>query len=116
MKEYSRFPAVLAYLPVIGWLYVYFSKRNNVLAIYHLKQSIGLILFLIATFVGWVVIAWLIAWIPYMVALSAALFAIVFAAYLYGFVATIMGVINALRYRMVPLPGFGRRAERLPIG
>jgi uncharacterized membrane protein len=116
MSRPSRLPAVLAYLiPVIGWLYVLFFQRKNELAIYHLRQAIGLLLFLVATLIGWAVIAWILAWIPFMASLSAALFAIVIAAYLYGVVAWILGLINALSNRAVPLPLFGQWADRLPI-
>ncbi len=116
MSRLSRLPAVLAYLlPVIGWLYVLFFQRKNILAIYHLRQSIGLFLFLAGTMAGWAAIAWVLAWIPYMAALSMALFTIVIAAYLYGIVAWILGLINALSNRLAPLPWFGRWANRLPI-
>ncbi len=114
MSTPSRFPAVIAYLfPVIGWLYVFSFQRKNTLAMYHLRQSIGLFLFLLATLIGWAVVAWILAWIPYMGALSAALFTMVIAAYLFGLVAWIWGLINALSKRAVPLPGFGQWAERL---
>ena len=67
MSKPSRLPAVLAYLiPVIGWLYVLFFQRKNELAVYHLRQSIGLFLFLIGTLFGWTVIAWVLTWIPLM--------------------------------------------------
>ena len=116
MSRPSRLPAVLAYLvPVIGWLYVLFFQRKNSLAVYHLKQSIGLVLFLVATTAGWAVIAWALAWIPYMAVLSIALFAIVIVAYLYGIVAWILGLSNALSARLAPLPLFGQWASRLPI-
>ena len=116
MSRASRVPAALAYLvPVVGWLYVFFFQRKNILAIYHLRQSVGLVLFLIGTMVGWAVIAWLLAWIPYMAILSIALFAIVIAAYLFGVVAWILGLINALSNRLDPLPLFGQWASRLPI-
>jgi uncharacterized membrane protein len=108
---------VVAYLiPIFGWLYVFFFQRKNSLAVYHLKQSIGLVLFLVATIVGWAVVGWALAWIPYMAALSIALFTVVIAAYLYGIVALILGLSNALSARPVPLPLFGQRASRLPIG
>jgi len=111
-----RFPAVVAYLiPILGWPYVYFFQRNNAFALYHLKQSIGLFLFLVATMTGWVVIAWVLAWIPYMGAVGAALFTLVIAAYLFAIVAWVLGLINAVSGRMVPLPGFGQLANRLPI-
>jgi len=116
MNRSSRLPAVLTYLvPVIGWLYVMFFQRKNSLAIYHLKQSIGLVLFLVATTACWALIGWVMAWIPYVAVLSIALFAIVIIAYLYGCVAWILGLSNALRARPAPLPLFGEWASRLPI-
>ena len=116
MNRPSRLPAVLTYLiPVIGWLYVIFFHRKNSLAVYHLKQSIGLVLFLIVTTTGWAAVGWVMAWIPYLAVLSIALFAIVIVAYIYGGVAWILGLSNALRDRPVPLPLFGEWANRLPI-
>jgi uncharacterized membrane protein len=61
------------------------------------------------------VIAWVLAWIPYMGAVAAALFTLVIAAYLFGIVAWVLGVINAATKRVVPLPAFGQWASRLPI-
>ena len=115
MSTDSRLLAVLAYIPIIGWLYVFFFQRKNLLAVYHLKQSIGLFLFLVAAMAVWAVVAWILAWIPYMAVFSIALFTMVIAAYLYGIVAWILGVINALGNRLIPLPVFGRWANRLPI-
>jgi len=116
MNRPSRLPAVLTYLvPVIGWLYVIFFQRKNSLAIYHLKQSIGLVLFLVTTTASWFAVAWVMAWIPFMDILSIALFAIVIVAYLYGCVAWILGLGNALSARPTPLPLFGEWASRLPI-
>jgi uncharacterized membrane protein len=114
-EEYSRLAAVIAYLPVIGWLYVYFAGRSNKLAMFHLRQSVGLVLFLLGTMAAWIVIAWLLAWIPFMAALSAALFAIVLGAYIFGAFAWLMGIANAGRHNFTPLPGFGNWAEELPI-
>jgi uncharacterized membrane protein len=116
MSRPSRLPAVLAYLiPVVGWLYVFFFQRKNPLAVYHLRQSIGLFLFLAGALAGWAVVGWILAWIPYMTVLSMALFTLVIAAYLFGMLAWILGLINALNNRLNPLPGFGRWANRLPI-
>lgn len=116
MSKPSRFPAVIAYLvPVIGWLYVFIFQRKNPLAMYHLRQSIGLFLFLIMAIVGWAFVAWILAWIPYMGAVGAALFGLVIAAYMFGVVVWLLGMINALRERISPLPGFGNWASRLPI-
>lgn len=112
----SRISALLAYLPIIGWLYVYFTQSKNAFAMFHLRQSIGLFIFLVGTFIGWVIIAYVLALIPYVIVISMALFAIVIAAYAYGFVLWIMGMLNALRNLAQPLPGIGKRANRLPIG
>ncbi len=115
MSETSRVPAVVAYLPVVGWLVVYLFARKNPLAIFHLKQAIGWCLFLLGALIGWAVVAWILAWIPYMGAVGIALFTLVIAAYLFGAVAWVMGVIQALRKHASPLPVFGKRANRLPI-
>ena len=116
MNRPSRLPAVLAYLiPVIGWLYVLFFQRKNSFAVYHLRQSIGLCLFLLGALAGWAAIAWVLAWIPYAAVLSIALFAIVIAAYVFGVLAWILGLVNALSDRLAPLPLFGQWASRLPI-
>ena len=116
MNTSSRLSAVIAYLiPVLGWLYIFFFQRRNSLALYHLRQAIGLVLFLIVTLLVWGLVSWLLAWIPYLDILGIALFALVMGAYLYGFVAWLFGIYNALRDRESPLPLFGRLASRLPI-
>ena len=117
MKVPSRLPAVLVYLvPFVGWLYVFLYQRKNGLALFHLRQAMGLFLFLVTILVGWAVIAWLLVWIPYFGALSAALFTMVIAAYLFGILAWILGIVNALRNRMAPLPGISRWVRFVPIG
>ena len=116
MKTSRRFPAFIAYLlPVIGWLIVVLFYRKNPFAMFHLRQAIGLFMFLLIMFGGWAVVAWVIAWIPYMAALSAALFTMVIVSYIYGVVIWIMGMRNALNERVVYLPVFGRIANQLPI-
>ena len=116
MNTSSRLAAVLAYLlPVLGWLYVFFFQRKNSLALYHLRQAIGLVVFLVVTLVAWAVVGWLLAWIPYLDILSIALFALVVSAYLFGIVAWLFGIYYALADRESPLPLFGRFASRLPI-
>jgi uncharacterized membrane protein len=116
MNMSSRLPAVLVYLlPVLGWLYVFFFQRRNSLALYHLRQAIGLVVFLIVTVIVWAVVGWLLAWIPYLNVLSIALFALVVGVYLYAIVAWLIGIFNALSDRESPLPLFGQWASRLPI-
>ncbi len=116
MNKTSCLPAALNYLlPVVGWLYVFFFQRKNSAAMYHLRQALGLVLFLLTVTAGWAVVAWFLAWIPYMAILGIALFTIVIAAYFYGVIAWILGLINALSNRQTPLPLFGQWARRLPI-
>lgn len=141
MNTSSRLPAVLAYLlPVIGWLYIYIFQRQNSAAMYHLRQAIGLCLFLGATLAGWAVLAWLLAVVPaiadyflqplasqapvigtlldilhFLPLVGLALFTVVIAAMFFGVVAWILGLTHALSNREVPLPLFGHRASRLPI-
>jgi uncharacterized membrane protein len=103
----------VAYVPVIGWAYVLLAEQQNALAMFHVKQSIGLIVFLIVSFVAWVVIGWLISWIPYGFLVANALFTFVIAAFIYGIVAWFIGIISALRGRAVLLPLFGPYANRL---
>lgn len=111
----SRLAAVIAYVPVIGWLYVFALQRQNPLAMYHLRQSIGMVLFLIAVAVGWALVAWLLAWIPFAFILGIALFALVIAAYFYSVVLLLIGLRNALTAKLTPLPIFGEWASHLPI-
>ena len=115
MSNASPVSAFIAYIPIIGWLYVYFLQRKNAFAVFHLRQSVGLILFLIGIFVVWAVVAYLLALIPYMAVISVALFTIVMAFYMFGIVALIMGMVNALKNKATPLPFFGQWANRLPI-
>jgi hypothetical protein len=62
MNKSSRLPAILAYLvPVLGWFYMFFFQGKNFLAMYHLRQSIDLVLFLATTVVSWGVVGWLLA-------------------------------------------------------
>jgi uncharacterized membrane protein len=116
MSDSSRLSAVIVYLlPIVGWVYVYLFQRNNTFAIFHLRQVVGLVLVLVGALVAWAAAAWVLAWIPLMSVVGVALFGLVMIVYFYGAVAWIIGLINALRNRSTPLPGFGQWADRLPI-
>ncbi len=82
MSKPSRVPAVLAYLPCHRLVVRAYFQRRNRLAVYHLRQSIALCLFLIAVLVIWAVVAWItgLGSVPVVIG-SIALFAIVIAAY-----------------------------------
>lgn len=113
----QRISAFLAYLlSVVGWLFVIFFDRKSVFSVFHLKQSIGLLLYLIGVTLGWIISAWILALIPYAGGLTAAmLFSLVIAAYISGFVIWVVGMVNALRGEMNLLPLVGRLSNRLPL-
>src|SRR5690349_5064377 len=115
MNSTSRVSAVLAYIPIIGWIYVLTTQRKNGFAMFHLRQSIGLVLFLIGVFVGWAIVFWLLSWIPIGDIVGIVLFTLVISAYLYGVLALVLGLINAASNKVAPLPFFGQWANRLPI-
>ncbi len=113
----SRIDAFLSYLLVlIGSAYVLIFNRRDNFARYHANQSLGLLLFCVGVFGGWVVIAWVVALIPVAgPALAVSLFALVIAAWIFAVVAWINGMVNALNGVVSPLPMIGRWIEGLPF-
>ena len=111
----AKYFALGAYLfSFVGALYVLFARRNDKLAVYHARQSLGLALFALAAFIVWVVLAWLLTWIPYVgFILGMALFSLVIAAYLVLFGSCLAGMKSALHEKMQPVPIFGNVASRL---
>jgi len=116
MDRSQRLSAFIAYLlPVIGWIFLGFFQNKNQFARFHMRQSVGLFLFLILVTAGWGVVTWLLAWIPYAVVLGFALFSLPLAAYIFGVIAWVLGMVNALSGRIVYLPIFGSFANSLPL-
>ena len=111
----SRLAAVIAYIPIVGWLYVWLLHRRDVFVVFHLKQAVGLVVFLVGAFVGWAAITWLLGWIPFAFILGNALFALVIVAYVFGAFAWIGGMVNAAHGRVALLPVFGRMANRIRL-
>ena len=111
----SRWLACVAYIPVLGWIYIMIFRRQDEFAMFHARQSIGLVLFLIIVFLVWVAAGWLIAWIPFGMIVNVLLFTIVLTALGCGVIAWIMGIVYALQGRVAFLPIFGRMANRLPF-
>lgn len=110
----QRILAFLAYLLfVLGWLIALVFGRRSRFAVYHAKQSIALALFLVAVMTGWIVFAWLTAWIPSLFIVGIAAFSLVIAAAIFGVIAWLLGMRNALRGQMEPLPIVGGWARRL---
>jgi uncharacterized membrane protein len=110
----QRILAFLAYLLfVFGWLIALLFGRRSRFAVYHAKQSMVLALFLVAVMIGWGVFAWLTAWVSSLFIVGIAAFSLVIAAAIFGVIAWIFGMVNALRGRMAPLPIVGGWARRL---
>ncbi|MEE4256222.1 MAG: hypothetical protein V2I47_04220 [Bacteroidales bacterium] len=83
--------AVISYLTLIGWIiaFVLYQNDKSELAIYHLRQSLGLVI------IG--AIGWVIFWIPIIGWLAAIFF----------FVLWLMGLIYAAQGEMKPVPLLG---------
>lgn len=114
MHKPARLPAFLAYLLLIfGWLYVFLWHRDNRLAVYHVKQSIALVVAAVGTIIGWAVIAWLISWIPFGAILGAASFSLVIAVYVLIVIDWIIGMVYAWQAKTKPVPVLGRLALRI---
>ena len=113
MESSERFSAFIAYLPVIGWIYVLLLKRQDPLPMFHVRQSIGLFMFLAASFAACVVVTWALGLIPFGFMIGIALFTMVITAFIFGIVAWVTGIIHALQGRMVLLPLFGKMANSI---
>ena len=98
-------------------LIAYFANRSEAESAWLLGYSkgrlaIGLV-FLLVVFAGWVLLAWVSVWIPYGFTFGIALFNVVIAAFIFGAVMWVKGMINALSGRMSLLPLFGQMANRI---
>ncbi len=111
----SRIFAVLAYLlSVPGALGVLLLRRQDRLAAYHAKQSLGLALLGALAFLTWAIIGWIVAWIPYIgFLLAVALFALVISAIFVLCGCWLVGLKFALHGTMQPLPVVGGLIARL---
>jgi uncharacterized membrane protein len=105
----SKYLAFFAYLfSAIGAAFVLLTRRNDRLAVYHAKQSLGLLIVAVGVLLSWIVVGWVLAWIPYVGFIFAmALFALVIAAYIALIVCWFMGMHYALDEKMQPVPLVG---------
>ena len=118
MTEPARLPAALAYIPLIGWVYVLIFQRKNPLAVFHLRQSIIIVLSALVAGIAWAVFGWVIGLVPLLgPLLGIASFGLVIAAAIYLLVMWVSGMIYALQGKMqpLPIPVTGRWVDRLPI-
>ena len=116
MNEPQRLPAFIAYLlPVIGWVYLGIFQSKNRFARFHMRQSMGLFLFVILITLAWGIVTWLLAWIPYAFVLGIALFTLPLVAYVFAAIALMIGMVNALTLRENGLPLIGGYSNRIPL-
>ncbi len=99
MENSQRISAVIAYIPVIGWLYVLFAQRKDEFALFHLRQSIGLVIGLVVSVLAWGVVAWVLSWIPFGDVIGIALFTLVICVWIVAVIALVIGLVNAARGR-----------------
>ncbi len=116
MDRSQRVLAFIAYLlPVVGWIYLWLFHSKDPFVRFHLRQAVGLFLFLILILLGWGVITWILAWIPYAFVFGIALFSLPVAAFVFGVIAWVIGMVHALRRQETYLPLIGGYSSRLPI-
>ncbi len=117
MNKSERRAAFLSYLlGVPGCLYVLTVRRQDSLARYHAKQSLGITIVAAAVPIVWVIVAWVAAWIPLVgPPVAAASFSLVIATYVLLVVCWIVGMICALQAKVRPVPVVGRWAARIPV-
>lgn len=115
MNNSQQFSAVIAYIPVIGWLYVLFAQRRSELAVFHLRQSIGLVIGMVFSVLAWGVVTWVLTWIPFGNVIGIALFTLVITVWIVAVIALVIGLVNAARGRMDQLPFFGGFAKWVPL-
>ena len=113
MDTSQRISAVIAYIPVIGWLYVLFAQRKSGFAVFHLRQSIGMAIGIIGSLLAWAAVSWVLTWIPFGDVVAVALFALVLTVWIIAAIALVVGIVNAARGRMNQLPFFGGIANWL---
>ena len=80
---------------------------------FHVRQSIGLFVFLAACFAAWAVLTWVLGWIPFGFMVGIGLFTMVIVAFFFGIVAWVIGIMHSLQGRMVILPLFGKMANSI---
>jgi uncharacterized membrane protein len=111
MDNSQRISAVIAYIPVIGWLYVLFAQRKNEFAVFHLRQSVGLVIGVIGSLLAWGVVAWVLTWVPFGDVIGVALFTLVLTVWIIAVITLVVGMANAARGLRNQIPFFGTFAR-----
>ena len=102
----SKTIAWVSYITIIGWIVAYVNHNNSVvkssLAIFHLRQSFGL---MVVYFGVWIVSFMLMFIIPF-------LGTVIWLLYVIVFVFWIIGLINAINGEEKPLPAIGLQFQQ----
>lgn len=100
--------AIISYLTIIGWViaYVMYNNNKSQLAIYHLRQS----LFIMLTGFAFYIVQTMLVIIPY---LGWLISLILIPVGLVLFIFWIMGLIYAINGEEKPIPLIGAKAQQL---
>lgn len=100
--------AIISYITIVGWViaYVQLSKNKTQLAVFHIRQS----LFLMLCAFGICIVQMLVAFIPYLGWIISLSLGLIMLGFL---VLWIIGLINAISGEQKPLPIFGNKAQDL---
>lgn len=105
--------ALVSYIfPPIGWLISFFSykgQEQNSLVSYHLRQSFGLFLTLVAYFIVYYILVIIFALIS--PTIGAIIAMVLYLGFLGIFVLMIIGIINGAKGEEKPLPLIGKMFE-----
>ena len=91
------------------------DKTPRSFAMFHVRQSIGVFIFLAAAFTAWAVLTWVLSWIPFGFIVGIGLFTMVITVFLFEIVIWVIGIVYALQSRVVLLPVFGEIANKIHI-
>lgn len=103
--------AIISYLTIVGWVIALVMNSNNKsqLAIYHIRQS----LFIMLVGIAFYIVQTMLLFIPY---LSWLISLLLFPVGLALFVLWVMGLISAINGEEKPIPIVGEKAQQLLCG
>lgn len=103
--------SIISYITIVGWMiaYIRLSKSKSPLAVFHIRQS----LFLMLCAFGVCVAQMLFAFIPYLGWIISISLSVVLIGFL---ILWIIGLINAINGEQKSLPIVGNRAQDLLKG
>ncbi|MDR6784946.1 putative membrane protein [Pedobacter africanus] len=100
--------AIISYITIIGWIisYIQYGNNKSQLAIFHIRQSLFLMLCMFFT----AIVQMLFAFTPYLGWIISTSFSLVMLGFL---VLWVIALLNAINGEQKPLPVFGNKAQDL---